>query len=194
MVGKTAVRMIKQMTREELIDVSQQEHYVYALITIMESAITISVIFGISLLAKKVVPTAVFLFFFLALRKRTGGYHMWSFGKCLWGTIGIYLMILGGISDLVKIPQVLFGLLAVAACLIEWIGTVNHPNMDYDDQELREMKKSARLMTALEVCIIAFCYILKVDMLLIGYMSCGIILCAILVCIAKLSGQEVRKR
>lgn len=194
MVGRAAVRMIKQMTREGLIEVPEQEHYVYALITLAESAITICAVMGLSLVVGRGLETVAFLAFFYALRKRTGGFHMWSFSKCLVGTLGIYIVVVGFMPDLVEHPSVLFGSLAVAMGILECVGTVNHPNMNYNSQELSEMKKAARSMTMLEVGIILFCYYLKVDMYLIGYMCSGVILCAILVCVAKICRQEVKKR
>ncbi len=194
MVERAAVRMIKQMTREGLIDVPEQEHYVYALITLTESAITTCAIVGLSMVFDRVIETVAFLVFFYSLRKRTGGYHLWSFRTCLLGTVGIYCTVVVLMPELIKQPPALFGSLAISVCVLACIGTVNHPNMNYDDQELSEMKKAARIMTMLEVGIILFCYYLKVDMYLVGYMSSGVILCAILVCVAKIERQEVKKR
>ena len=72
------------------------------------------------------------------------------------------------------------------------MGTINHPNMDMDKNELRGSKKAARLLVLMEVMIIAALVYLKANTLYIGYMSMAIILCAFLMCLARIIKQEVK--
>ena len=91
-----------------------------------------------------------------------------------------------------KNPQIMYILLLLAVLIVEVIGTVNHPNMDLDKDEMREIKKAARLLVLIEAGIVAIFAVLKMNQLYVSYMSIAIILCSSLMCIAKIIKQEVR--
>lgn len=82
-------------------------------------------------------------------------------------------------------------LLAIGAIGI--IGTVNHPNMHMNTEELSESKKEARIIVLLEASIIWCCVQLGADMIFISYMAIAVILCAALLYIAKVLKQEVKE-
>lgn len=159
----------------------------------MEKFITIGTILLISVLIEKLVPTAFFLLFFLSLRKRTGGYHMNTFFQCYLGTVVTYMLVLGLCMVLVDYPQLVFGLLLVAICIVEVIGTVNHPNIHMDAVELSESKRAARILCAVEVCVIYTFTLLGADMMYVCHMAVAVILCAVLLLIAKILKQEVKR-
>lgn len=81
-------------------------------------------------------------------------------------------------------------LLGMIAILI--IGTVNHPNMNMNLEELTESKKAARVTVLLEGSIILGCVLLNADTMFVSYMAIAVILCAVLLCIAKILKQEVK--
>ena len=83
-------------------------------------------------------------------------------------------------------------MLSFAVLVIGVIGTVNHPNMDMDKDELQESKKAARLCVLLEAAVIAALIALKINDLYVSYMSLAVILCASLLCVAKVMKQEVK--
>ena len=170
-----------------------EEYYVYTLVSLMEKFITIGTILLISVLIEKLVPTAFFLLFFLSLRKRTGGYHMNTFFQCYLGTVVTYMLVLGLCMVLVDYPQLVFGLLLVAICIVEVIGTVNHPNIHMDAVELSESKRAARILCAVEVCVIYTFTLLGADMMYVCHMAVAVILCAVLLLIAKILKQEVKR-
>ena len=72
-------------------------------------------------------------------------------------------------------------------------GTVNHPNMHMNSEELIESKKLARLLVLLEVSIILGCVLLGAGMIYTSYMAIAVILCAALLFISKILKQEVRE-
>lgn len=119
MIEKMAMGLVDQMAEEKMIDKEAEEYYVYTLVSLMEKFITIGTILLISVLIEKLVPTAFFLLFFLSLRKRTGGYHMNTFFQCYLGTVVTYMLVLGLCMVLVDYPQLVFGLLLVAICIVE---------------------------------------------------------------------------
>lgn len=71
---------------------------------------------------------------------------------------------------------------------------MNHPNIDFDENELREAKKAARLLVLIETGIIAVFAVFKMNQLYVSYMSIAIILCSSLMCLAKIIKQEVKVR
>ena len=144
MIEKMAMGLVDQMAEEKMIDKEAEEYYVYTLVSLMEKFITIGTILLISVLIEKLVPTAFFLLFFLSLRKRTGGYHMNTFFQCYLGTVVTYMLVLGLCMVLVDYPQLVFGLLLVAICIVEVIGTVNHPNIHMDAVELVRIKEGGK--------------------------------------------------
>ncbi|MDE7204570.1 MAG: accessory gene regulator B family protein [Lachnospiraceae bacterium] len=192
MIEKMALKIVNQMEREKIISKSNCEYYEYALIAIVENAITVGTMLLLGLLCKQFLYTICFLVFFLSLRKRTGGFHADKFWQCYLGTVIFYIAIMQIVPILCRNQAVMYGLLLLAMFLICIIGTINHPNMNMSKSELRESKKAARLLVLMEVMVIAISIYLKADLMYTGYMSAAIILCAFLMCLAKIIKQEVR--
>lgn len=191
MVDKIAVAIVSQMGKEELIEEDRKEHYVYALIIMTEKIITIGSILVISLFLKQFIPTLFFLGFFLCLRKRTGGYHASSFCRCYGYTILTYVLITFISPVAMEYSYITYGLVILSVILILVLGTINHPNINLDDHELKESKKAARLFVILETMILLSAVLLGINKIYISYMSISIILCAALLCVAKIIKQEV---
>ena len=82
MIEKIADDLIGQMTEARLIDKEMEARYVYVFICWIEKFITVGSIIVISLMFHKLLPT-IFSCVFLELRKRTGGYHLDKFYRCL---------------------------------------------------------------------------------------------------------------
>lgn len=192
MIEKLTNELVSQMTEAKLINEELEEYYAYVLISWIEKFITVGTIILISVAVHKLLPTMFFLIFFFALRKRTGGYHLNKFYQCYLATVASYISILGMSSVLANYPILLFAMLLWAIGIIEIIGTVNHPNMHMDSEELAELKASARIITLLEGVAICCFTILEADMVFISYMAIAVILCAALLCIAKITKQEVK--
>lgn len=193
MIEKIAANVVGQMTAERLIDKDQEDYYVYAIIHHAEQLITVGTILLISWFANEIVPTLFFLMFFLSLRKRTGGYHFTSFSQCYIGTIVIYIAVVGLNSIIISYTNILLIALLLSIGVIEWIGTVNHPNAYMNMEELSESKKAARILVMLEGGIIYFLLLIDANITCINYMSIAVILCAILLCMAKITRQEVKR-
>lgn len=191
MFEKIAANMAGQMTEEKLIVKEQEEYYIYAIVTHIEQFITVATIFLISLFIDEFVPTLFFLLFFLALRKRTGGYHFKSFKWCYIGTVATYIAVINLNTIIVNYPHILLIALLVSISIIGLVGTVNHPNIHMNIEELTESKKAARILVLLEGGVIYFLYIMDADLVCISSMSCAVILCAVLLCVAKIVKQEV---
>lgn len=193
MIEKMVLNLVSQMESKRMIDKAVSDQYEYALVTLIEHTITVGTMLLIGLIFNQFIPTVCFLVFFLSLRKRTGGYHADKFWQCYLVTIVTYIgVIKTAILFSEKIPIVIYALLIPAVLIIEVIGTVNHPNIDLNERELRETKRAARLLVLLETAIIVILAILGINQLYVSYMSIAIILCSSLMCLAKIIKQEVK--
>ena len=67
-IEKMVTDLVSQMEEEKLIDNSIREYYVYALVSWVESFLTVGTIIVISMAVRKFFPTLLFLIFFLMPR------------------------------------------------------------------------------------------------------------------------------
>ena len=192
MIEKMALKIVNQMEMQKIISKSNCEYYEYALISMVENAVTIGTMLLLGLLFRQLLHTVCFWVFFLSLRKRTGGFHADKFWQCYLCTVVTYIAVMQVVPMLCVTPIAMYGMLFLAILLIGIIGTINHPNIDMSKSELQESKKAARLVVLMEVMIIVVLVYLNADLLYIGYMSIAIILCAFLMCLAKIIKQEVK--
>lgn len=194
MIEKMVLNLVSQMETKKMIDRADREQYEYALVTMIERTITVGTMLLIGLVFNQFIPTICFLVFFLSLRKRTGGYHAEKFWQCYLMTVIIYIAIIQVAAVLSENLFTVYVMLSFAVLVIGAIGTVNHPNMDMDKDELLESKKAARLCVLMEVLVIVALIALKINDLYVSYMSLAVILCASLLCVAKVVKQEVKVR
>ncbi|MCM1416627.1 MAG: accessory gene regulator B family protein [bacterium] len=194
MVEEIVSDLVNQMEEKKMIEESDIEYYEYALLIMAERVIAVGTMLIISIIFKQFLPTVAFLIFFLSLRKRTGGYHADKFWQCYLLTIMTYIGVVQAASVLSEKPHIMYSLLFLAVVAVEVIGAVNHPNIDFDENELRETKRAARLLVLIETGVIAVLAVFKMSQLYVSYMSIAIILCSILMCLAKMIKQEVKVR
>ena len=151
-------KVVNQMEAEQIIDYELREHYIYALVTMVERWITVGSILIISFISKNFIPTIFFLISFFSLRKRTGGYHAEKFWQCYIGTVVTYILVILICPILNDNRGVMYIFVLLAAIIISIIGTVNHPNIAMNEMELKESKKTARLIIALE-CLLVYIFV-----------------------------------
>lgn len=192
MIERIVSKLVKELIANEMIDVNQKEEYEYAMICQLETFVTIGSIILISLLSNNLFPTICFLVSFLSLRKRTGGYHLDSFVGCYIGTVCVYGVVVCLCHATCNYFNYIKIIALIASLYIGIIGTVNHPNMDMNDEELRYSKKSARLVLFIEIFAIMFLEWMNIDSNIVNYATWGIILCATLLLVAKLRKQEIK--
>lgn len=191
MIENMVLKIVNQMEMEKIINKSSCEYYEYALIGMVEHAVTVGTMLLLGLIFRQLLPTICFIVFFLSLRKRTGGFHANKFWQCYLGTVITYIVVMLVVPMLCMNQTIIYGMLLLAISLIFIMGTINHPNVDMNKSELKESKKAARLIVLMEAMVIAVLVYLKANILYIGYMSSAIILCALLMCLAKIIKQEV---
>ena len=192
MITKAVKYLVDQLVKMELIEEMQRDEYLYSLTCFVEGILTIGSILILAICFEKIIPTIMFLLFFFSLRRRTGGFHLNSFGSCFIGTLILYVLIVicAKYAVLERLVLVLFTVCSYVCILI--IGTVNHPNMDMSKEELNASKTSSRLLVSMLIMLVGFLWWIEANMEIIVYMCLAIILCASLLIIAKIVKQEVR--
>ena len=193
MIEEMVTKLVSCMEKEEFIKKEEREFYVYAFIVLLERILVIGTLFVIGLARRQLPETIIFLFFFFALRKRTGGYHARQFWQCYVLSVLVYLISMKEIFFLAEHMRFFYGMLMVSLIVIEAIGTVNHPNMDMNAGELKESKKLARIIAIIETFVIIWMSALHIDKIYTACMGCAVIVCAISLGVSKIIGQEVER-
>ena len=83
-------------------------------------------------------------------------------------------------------------LVIAATIIIEIIGAVNHPNMEWSRKEYENSQRIAKIIAVIDCGSILIFFFGKIETSYILYMSFGIILSAILLALGKIIGQEVK--
>lgn len=177
-----------------IITPGMRQYYEYAIEIMAERLLSLASMCVIAIALGKLIPALLFLGFFLLLRRHTGGYHANSFILCYVESLTIFtgIMILGD-SIMSSYPILVIGALCISFVLIMFVGTINHPKMNFSVSELSESKKSSRYVLLLEFFIILSLNAIGASERCLGFMSWGIILCAISIVLAKITKQEVVK-
>lgn len=182
---------VNAMISHNIIKPEMKQQYEYALEIMIERFITLASMLLISICLGKTVHAIFFLAFFMLLRGHTGGYHAKSFCICYIESIIVFVLLMVYGDRILSYHVLNYTALVTSFVLIMIVGTVNHPNMNYSDAELRESRKAARYILILETFVILSLKAMEASELCICFMCWGIILCAISIVIAKITKQEV---
>lgn len=191
-MGNLVECLTKCLLKNGMIDQSQQEIYEYGLERLINKTVSYIVLFLIAIMLKMVVPSILFLYFFFALRGRTGGYHASTKLRCFAGTLMIYVICMKGLLPLLEQHiEVAIMCMLLSAIVIFLLAPVNHPNLDFSLEEMNFYKNRVRLVLLGELIIICiFCVIgARAEYIISAIL--GMIVCAFLLCIAKITKQEV---
>lgn len=194
MIQKLAHYVTFSMVKENIILRQQAQFYEYKFVMMLENILTILSILTIALYVKMFGPSVVFLFFFLNLRKVTGGYHAKTFFHCYLMSNIIFLFITQIVYPFFLRKQLAFTLCftTLSFILILILRVVNNPNWNLESGEYLQMKIHARNMACKEYFIFLICFICDMKKKYIIFMSFGITLCAITLIMAKLCKQEIK--
>uniref|UniRef100_UPI00405612B3 accessory gene regulator B family protein n=1 Tax=Agathobacter sp. TaxID=2021311 RepID=UPI00405612B3 len=125
MIERIAERTADKLIGYEYIDCSKREEYVYAMVMCMESWISILSIVLIGMLFRVLVPTIFFLVFFLAIKRRSNGYHAKTFQSCYLFSISVFLFFVAVLSPAMQCElYVTYVLFILSAIVILTIGAV----------------------------------------------------------------------
>lgn len=189
MIDRFIAKLIDNMISSDIISGDDKEAYIYAYTIMLEKVLTLITIGIIGIVLHRLVYIIIFLCIFMLLRRRTGGFHLETFGQCFIGTNIICIII--EVCDFIwlKYMPVVMVFCMVSVIYIICVGTVNHPNLALSDIELMESKKRARIVVALEVLLTIVLCIVGVDRTITGYMAMGINICALLLVMSKIQSR-----
>lgn len=189
MIDELIEKIVDSMINTDIISKDDKEAYVYAYTITLEKILTLITIGIMGVVLNRLVNIIIFLCTFMFLRRRTGGFHLETFGQCFIGTNIICIII--EVCDFIwlKYMPVVMVFCMVSVIYILCVGTVNHPNLALDDSELRESKKRARIVVVLEVLLTIVLCIVGVDRTITGYMAMGINICALLLVMSKIQSR-----
>lgn len=188
MIDELIVKIVDSMINTDIISKDDKEAYVYAYTITLEKVLTLITISIMGVVLNRLVNIIIFLCTFMFLR-RTGGFHLETFGQCFMGTNLICVIIEACDFVWLKYMTLVMFLCMVSVLYIICVGTVNHPNLALNDGELMESKKRARIIVALEALLTIVLCIVRVDRTITGYMAMGINICALLLVMSKIQSR-----
>ncbi|MCR5203005.1 MAG: accessory gene regulator B family protein [Lachnospiraceae bacterium] len=189
-----ANRLTKEMIKTDVIGEEKKEYMIYALELLFENVISSLIILVLGGIAGCLIETGLFLICFLALRKYSGGFHCEREISCYFLTILSYVGILITYTFINKNESwiIITILVAISFIMILAIGTVNHPNLRLDEDELCASRNRARLIAILICLSLIIAEKVGIHCRFLLFPGFSIILCAISLMLAKITKQEVK--
>lgn len=182
---------LDQMQEKNLIMEDNREYYQYAMELLVEESLTVGTILVVIICMQEFVNGVIFLISFLALRRRTGGFHMKTFKACYVATIGTYIGVLLVKNIMYTYSKLLLVFTCIAASYLLIVGTMNHPNIDMDKIELLASKKCARMVCIIELLMIIVGMQIRNFEEISIMISLAIILCSVSMKLAQLVRQKI---
>ncbi len=193
MIHALAIKAAEYLIKNEVGKEECHESYVYGLEIIMEKLITYSVLLFLALHIKLLIPSILFVIFFVILRGYTGGLHANTYMGCFTGTIVMYLTCSQLIAPfLIKEKIIIYLSLFIAGTLIFLLAPINHPNLNMNFDEIKKCKRGIRFVLAFEIIFIVGGVFWEVNEVYIVFPCLGLVMCAILLILAKIIKQEVK--
>lgn len=191
MVCRISDYIVTRMLELKVIDSDDREYYIYKLCVMCETAVTVFTLLVISMIMRRPDVMIVFLLAYTALRRYAGGLHLDSFSKCYFTSIIVFSGVIYIIPKLS--PDIyLISLTLLSALVIAFIGTVNHPNLNLDPDELKITKRKTRISVFAECMILVALRIFGLCETYLISLAMAIIICGFLMIAAKLIKQEVK--
>ena len=153
---------------------------------LVEESLTVGTILVVIICMQEFVNGVIFLISFLALRRRTGGFHMKTFKACYVATIGTFIGVLLVKNIMYTYSKLLLVFTCIAASYLLIVGTMNHPNIDMDKIELLASKKCARMVCIIELLMIIVGMQIRNFEEISIMISLAIILCSVSMKLAQL--------
>ena len=186
--------IIDNLIRNGTIDQEDMEKYTYGVEIVIEKLITYTVLFILALVLKVLVPSALFILFFITLRGYTGGFHARTYLGCFISTIVIYLC-----SSQIFVPffimqeKYIIPCIIVSSISIILLAPMNHPNINLSINEKKRCKIGSRSILTIEIILIFIGIYSKINTVYYVFPFLGVLLCAVLLIIAKIMRQEVKQ-
>ena len=190
-MNKVAQRIVEILIKHKFLNENRKEEYGYVVEILLEKTISFGTLIMLSLLFNNILQTIIFLFTFMNMRGRTGGFHMRSYGGCWLSTVILYAVLVIMMPIFSEMWGYTYLLFTIAIFVILIISTVNHPHMGLSDLEYTEAKKVARLTAGIHWIFITVLFFEIPNNIYILWAMVADIVCGILLVFAKIIKQEV---
>ena len=191
-MNKIAQKIVDILLERKFLNKKRKEEYVYVVEILLEKSNSLAILLVLSVLFNNILQTIIFMFVFMNMRGRTGGFHMKSYESCLVSTIILYIVIAFIIIPVFsgKLPYI-YLIFTISIFVILIISTVNHPNMRLSNLEHIEAKRVARLTAVMHWIFITVLFFGIPNNIYILWAMVADTVCAVLLVFAKIIKQEV---
>lgn len=183
MLDQIIKNCLDQMQEKNLIMEDNREYYQYAMELLVEESLTVGTILVVIICMQEFVNGVIFLISFLALRRRTGGFHMKTFKACYVATIGTFIGVLLVKNIMYTYSKLLLVFTCIAASYLLIVGTMKI--------ELLASKKCARMVCIIELLMIIVGMQIRNFEEISIMISLAIILCSVSMKLAQLVRQKI---
>lgn len=176
---RVASGIVTKMMSAELIDDNEAASYKYGVQILLEKLISYAVIFGLALILNRFLEVLLFFISFSIIRKYSGGIHCRHFETCLIASTVVSFsgIALFSIAEMVNLAYQGVAIMSITIVFI--IGSVNNPNIDWNDSEFRKARRMSRLIVFFEGTVLLLLLLLRSPFSIRFYISYGIIVSAI---------------
>lgn len=189
-MDKVVSKIVDSMLDEQIISIEERDIYVYSLQMIIEKTIGYIAIFVLALVFDLFLPTVMFVIFFGAIRKYSGGFHLAHFYSCFLMSIGVYIVMCKKIYPMLPLFSAGSLALVIISCIITIIiGAINNPNIHWNKKELEETTVLTRYVAFIETVFIICMFILGCNSIYLWFMSFGILMSTMLLLIEKIKNS-----
>lgn len=153
------------LVNHKIIDIKEQEFYVYGLELMLSKAVFYAVVIILSLLTNSFVVSILFLIAYMSLRQYTGGYHCKTSGLCFLLSVFIYLiMVLLYRLSFLQVEWILYGSAVLMLPVTVLFAPIESANKPITSDEWLECKRKSVTLTIvyLAIVLVSACFQVKV--------------------------------
>lgn len=176
---RVASRIVSRMILANLITDGESDEYIYEIQVLLEKIISYAVLFVLAIVFKRVLEIVLFTVSFSFLRKFSGGIHCQNFETCLLASLIVAFSSISVFSLLKDIYLLYQGGAIMSIIIVAIIGSVNNPNIDWNNCEYRRVKRVARLILLTETVVLLLLMVLNAPIRIRFFISYGIVMCAV---------------
>lgn len=159
MLTRLEHHVTKQMIKEGLIQVEDEEIYLFGLKKMAENAITLLSMLIIACVLGRVWELIIFIISFKTIREYAGGYHATTRVRCYFMTVGMIILVLS-IQNYIRLHSyIALGIWVVCGVVLFCLAPIEAENKPLDEEEKVLYKKKARYIWCTQsICLIIAIY------------------------------------
>jgi len=185
MIENTCNKIVGRMITNGIISADECALYSYHIQVMLEAIVGHVIILTSAFILGYFVEVLLFLFSFGVLRGSTSGYHCkTSVGCVLLSSLSCAIVV--GLQNF-ALSHILYyqGGLIISMIIIILVGAINHPDMEWSDDELKSAQRSARIKVVFLLILLSVLNYLGIEKIYLYYLGMGVVQCSISLVIVK---------